>query len=280
MHKFVYNIVRKEQKETPKEKTMKKLLISFNSINERLGQFFSGTALGQILSAIILAAAVAGATSIAGEIKADKIEQDFYNDISIGLSKQYIEDVLGHPRNVFLEITPGLDKNCYTLKHSMMTIFYENDMVAGYFITLRDGNYKKVGRSESSFTAGMPLGSYTFESLWSVPDEIKSSQLRMDYNYLEKYYTEEDEDFYVFYYMYSGTDGFQQKNQYTSEDVFRSDEEVQILDSDAIDLHVIPIENYDELYLNRKIARPNTFGKCIMEYSKPIDECLLYSVNF
>ena len=124
---------------------MKKLLMSFNSINEKLGQFFSGTAMGQIFSAIILAAAVAGATSIAGDIKAEKVEADFYNDIELCLSREYIEDILGHPRKLYVERIAGLTKCYYSLKHSKVTIFYADNSVAGYFITLQDYKYKKIG---------------------------------------------------------------------------------------------------------------------------------------
>ncbi|MBR4667931.1 MAG: hypothetical protein IKO76_04160 [Butyrivibrio sp.] len=259
---------------------MKKILLTLHNLNEKLGSYFSGTALGQILSAIILAAAVAGATSIAGNIKAERVEQDFYNDISIGLSRDYIEDILGHPRNVYLGIADGLNKCCYPLKHSMVTVFYNNDMIVGYFITLRDGGYKKIGTSENFYTEKTPLGSYTFDSLWGLPDEIRAGQVRADYTYIEKYYPGEAEDYNVFYYIYLSSDGFEQKNQYTSGEEFFGDAEVSELDSDDVELEMIATDDYDELYIDRKKARPNTFGKCIMEFSKPIDNCLIFSENY
>ncbi len=254
---------------------MKKILMSLHNVNEKLGQYFSGTALGQILSAIVLAAAVAGATSIADGIKAERIEQKFYNDIEIGLSQQYIEDILGHPRNVYLEIASGLNKCCYTLKHSMVTIFYSNERVVGYFITLRDENYKKIGTLEHLYTEGTPLGSYTFESLLGVPDEVKSAQFIMDYTYLEKYYPGEDGDFYIFYYLYLDNDGFEQKNQFTSGEEFIYDDEIFYKDNDDINIIIDVPDDHEVLYIDRKKARPNTYGKCIMEDMKSIDNCFL-----
>ena len=51
---------------------MKKILAVLHTYNEKLGQYFSGTALGQILSAIILAAAVACATNMAAGIQQER----------------------------------------------------------------------------------------------------------------------------------------------------------------------------------------------------------------
>ncbi len=84
---------------------------------------------------------------------------------------------------------------------------------------------------------------------------------------------------YVFYYIYFNQDGFEQRNQYTSEDEFRSDEEVLSLNSDDVEQFNYVPDNYEVLYLDRKKAHPNTFGKCIMEFSAPIENCLLFGAD-
>ena len=69
------------------EGLVKKLISFLHTYNEKLGQYFSSTALGQILIAIILAAAVAYASSIAEGIKAEYAERDFYNELTIGIKQ-------------------------------------------------------------------------------------------------------------------------------------------------------------------------------------------------
>ncbi len=236
--------------------------------------------MGQIFSAIILAAAVAGATSIAGDIKAEKVEADFYNDIELCLSREYIEDILGHPRKLYVERIAGLTKCYYALKHSKVTIFYADNSVAGYFITLQDYKYKKVGTTCFVFSDGKPLCTFTFESLDGFPNTIRSNQVNMDYRYLEKYFLDIEDEYSMFYYIYMTKDGVGQYDPFTSEEEFLNDEIVMALGNDAVQYDINVPDWYDVLFINRNVAQPNTYGECTLQYADAIEECFLYDESY
>ena len=258
---------------------MKKLLTVLHNFNKKLAQYCSDTAIGKVLSAIILAAAVACATSMADGIKAEYAERDFYNDLILGYSKAYVEDILGHPRIIIKHLDEDYMEDIiecqYIAKHSIMRIFYVDDLIIGFFITSNNRNYKKIGTSKLEFTEGKPLGSFTFKMLNCTPSKILSYQLEDEYTYLEKY----DSDSNTCYYIYNDSLGFTD-DAFTTEEELRNDSDLQHLDSEDILLDYENIDSSVALFPDRNKLHPNTYGKCIMEYSNPIEDIVLHTYNY
>jgi hypothetical protein len=252
---------------------MKKVLSVLHTYDEKLGAFFSGTAVGQILIAIILAAAVAFATSIADGMRLEYKERDFYNAIAISNSRAYIESELGPPRYEVKQFGTNFTDAKYYTKHGMVRVFYnDNDnTVAAYFITSKDKSYNHIGLADY-YTGGKPVGSYTYQMIEGIPDKVKTYQGKYGWEiYLEKYFYE-NENGESHYYMYVDKYGFD-KNEFISEDEYWSDEELVNIDMDFV-------EGFQDIFPDRSKSYPNTYGACIDDCSDIIEECLLYTINY
>ncbi len=253
---------------------MKKLLSIIRTYDERLGSFFSGTAVGQILIALILAAAVACASSIADEIKEAFEERDFYTEISLRSSRAHLEDVLGHPRFENYYSYYKITDASYFTKHAMVRVFYYDGNIIGYFITSMDKNYKGIGQSAYIGSEERPLGSYTYQKIDGSPCKIRvyqnSSALKV---YLEKYhYDDNNIDGHNNYYIYFDKYGFD-KNELTSEDEYLNDEEVKNMGAECM-------EGFVDTFIDRSRSYPNTYGVCADEYSEEVENSLLYAINY
>lgn len=258
---------------------MKKILAVLHTYNEKLGQYFSGTALGQILSAIILAAAVACASSIADGIKDERVEAEFYSNISVGNAQEYVEDTLGHPvyKKVWDEY--GFIECNYITKHALIRVFYDNNIVKGFFITSKDKSYKKILTTDKTLEV-KPLGTFTYKAIAGSPDEVRSYQdyLEEFTYYMETYY-EPGIEGYSSLYGYSNYYGFD-SNVYTSEGDFRNDEELQGLDDSFINLVNEEVRNEQLLFIDRNKSYPNTYGKCAMEDARIFEKLIINSINY
>lgn len=253
---------------------MKKVLSVLHTYDEKLGAFFSGTAVGQILIAIILAAAVAYATSIADGMKSEYKERDFYNAISLSNSRAYIESELGPPRYVVKHLDTNYVDAKYFTKHGVIRIFYKDDedTVIAYFITSYDKSYNHIGLTDYYCTGGKPVGSYTYQMIEGVPKKVKAYQGNNGLEVYLEQYVYDNTNGECHYYMYLDKYGFD-KNEFISEDEYWSDEELVNNDMDCV-------EGFQDIFPDRSKSYPNTYGVCHDERSDVIEEYMLYTINY
>lgn len=156
---------------------------------------FSKWIVPQIVSALLIAAAIWGSSFLIHNLNKIHEEDKIISDISLGVSNEYLTYTLGVPKIEYLDKC-GYYNCFYKLDTVTVRGIFENNVLISYFITITD-NKRKISLNEiAPLYDDVKLGELTFSQIYSsespnYPDYIDgnvSANLVYTYYYETSYY--------------------------------------------------------------------------------------------
>lgn len=218
--------------------------------------------LPQIVSALLIAAAISGSTLLLQNLSKNHEEDKLLSNINIGVSNEYMNYNLGVPIIEFAEENEL--RNCF-YKLNTVTIrgvFDENKLIA-YFITITDKNRELFLSEFVPFYNNEKLGTFSFSQIDNSeePDYIDgnvSANLVYSY-YYETYYNGNPGEYN--YYCYAILPyGFIDKD---SGDL--------LFDSSEYFINSVKSPSIELFKYERILARPNSIGIIDVNYIDKIN---------
>ncbi|MDL2287877.1 hypothetical protein LJC32_00660 [Oscillospiraceae bacterium OttesenSCG-928-F05] len=216
--------------------------------------------LSEVFLAILVAMAVYVAQSWYGSNQVLKIENENYNNISVGVYTEYVNSLFGIPKVNFIDETTGSRNSFYVMDGSVLrTVCDESGTVVAYFITITNKG-RTVRLDGHDPLNDFVLGKNDFSVLPNpLGAEANISNGLSAYSYYcEKQYFGSlggycDYFYGIVDYGYFNTE----KTGNLVSAAFHS-----FLENDTLEL--------DQIYEHRVGAVPNTFGVVSMGYDKDI----------
>ena len=233
-----------------------------------LGGIFQNSALGQIIIAIILAAAVALASSFWNDFNSNRRYVARINDLRIGLNQDYVDSMLGKPMYISTYNDIDIVESIYSSKYAIIRCYYNNGRLVAFFVTGLSDGLKKLGTDPlfSNMVSGKPLGEFTFSDVDYRPTKTYGYVMNgVGYTaYYEENYFASSGLYHMYYYalLDYGFSNFKAIDH----DEYLMDEEL----THDTEICVDPFMGID-----RGDSYPNTYGVCEIQYKDVIPNLMV-----
>lgn len=224
----------------------------------------------EILKAVLIAAAVSISFYLFNLAQEKSNEIEKLSSIGIGISKEYVDSVLGPAKITFTE--NDLTNSYYKLKHSVVRCVYNNDLIVGYFITLQDNIKYPVPDIVFKDNPRYLLDINFYEL--GPPDSLEANSFgKTYYDYYSEMHYYGNPGGYNNYYFAILPYGFRDDQNadlvvnatmYLNSDFYKD-----FLDDDKENLDKTGVIN--NLKCERSISHPNTIGAVANSYDDSID---------
>ncbi len=237
-------------------------------LDEKVGGFFQNSAVGQIFIAILLAAAVALATSFWNNFTNNRRYVERINDLRIGLNQDYVDSMLGNPMYKFSYNEFDIVESIYSSKYAIIRCYYNNERLVAFFVTGRSDKQKILGTDPmiSIMAGGKALGEFSFYDVDYRPTKTYGYAMNgVGYTgYYEEYYFASKGLYHMYYYALLDY-GFSNYKAVSNDEYLKDDELSRETD--------ICVDAF--MGIDRNKSYPNTYGVCEMNFSNVIPDLMV-----